>query len=119
MTRGWVSGLAFLAAGVATGGQGILSAEHDGASNAIELGLVAEMQGPGPDDARPAKTIAQQFAAIPGREKGSLLISASLTPWPLASSVSMHVLEAPSPLERSISVTSLFPSPPKLRNRTP
>jgi len=80
MTRGWVSGLAFLAAGVATGGQGILSAEHDGASNAVDLGLVAEMQGPGPDDARPAKTIAQQFAAIPGREKGSLLNSASLTP---------------------------------------
>ena len=83
MTRGWVSGLAFLAAGVATSGQGILSAEHDGASNAIEHGLVTEMQGPGPDDARPAKTIAQQFAAIPGRGKGSLLNSASLTPWPL------------------------------------
>ena len=71
MTRGWVSGLAFLAAGVATGGQGILSAEHDGASNAVDLGAgCREMQGPGPDDARPAKTIAQQFAAIPGRGKG-------------------------------------------------
>ena len=57
------------------------------------------------------QTIAQQFAAIPGRGKGSLLNRASLTPWPLASSVSLHVLEAHSPLERSISVMSLFHSP--------
>src|SRR5271165_5997976 len=45
----------------------------------------------------------------PGRGKGSLLNSASLTPKPLASSVYVHVLEAPSPLKRSISVMSLFP----------
>ena len=46
----------------------------------------------------------------PRSGKGSLLNSASLTPRPLASSVYVHVLEAPSPLKRSISVTSLFPS---------
>ena len=45
------------------------------------------------------------------REKGSSLNSASLTPRPLASSIYMHVPEAPSPFKRSISVTSLFPSP--------
>ena len=36
--------------------------------------------------------------------------SASLTPKPLASSVYVHVLEAPSPLKRLMSVTSRFPS---------
>gem|GEM_PF-4837133 len=36
--------------------------------------------------------------------------SASLTPKPLASSVYVHVLEAPSPLKRSILVMSPFPS---------
>ena len=46
-----------------------------------------------------------------GREEGPSLNSASLTPEPLASSVYVHALEAPSPLKRSISVTSLFPSP--------
>src|SRR5271166_1925344 len=46
-----------------------------------------------------------------GREKGSSLNSAFLTPKLLASSVYMHVLEAPSPLKWSISVTSLIPSP--------
>src|SRR5208337_1451270 len=46
----------------------------------------------------------------PGRGKGSLLNSDSLTPKPLASSVYVHVLEAHSPLKRSISVMSLFPS---------
>jgi hypothetical protein len=46
----------------------------------------------------------------PGRGKGSLLNSASLTPKPLASSVYVHVLEAPSPLKRSISVMSPIPS---------
>ena len=34
-----------------------------------------------------------------GSGKGSLLNSASLTPKPLASSVYVHVLEAPSPLK--------------------
>ncbi len=43
-------------------------------------------------------------------EKGSLLNSASLTHKPLALSVYLHVLEAPSPLKRSISVMSPFPS---------
>src|SRR5271165_1621041 len=45
-----------------------------------------------------------------GRGKGSSPNSASLTPKPLASSAYVHVLEAPSPLKRSILVTSLFPS---------
>ncbi len=45
------------------------------------------------------------------REKGSSLNSASLTPKPLASSVYVHVPEAPSPFKRSMSVTSLLPSP--------
>ena len=44
------------------------------------------------------------------RGKGSSLNSASLTTKPLASSVYVHVPEAPSPHERPISVTSLFPS---------
>jgi len=64
MTRGWLNGLVFLAAGVATSGQGVLAAEHDGARNAVEIGLNAKMPGPRPDDPKPAKTIAQQFAAI-------------------------------------------------------
>ena len=45
------------------------------------------------------------------REKGPSLNSASLTPKPLASSVYVHVLQAPSPLKRSILVMSPFPSP--------
>ncbi len=49
---------------------------------------------------------------IPRRENGSSLISAFLTPKPPASSVYVHVLEAPSPLKRSILVTSPFPSRP-------
>jgi hypothetical protein len=46
------------------------------------------------------------------REKGSSLNCASLTTKPLASSVNVHVLEAPSPLKQSISVSVmyLFPS---------
>src|SRR5208337_1434212 len=55
---------------------------------------------------------------LSGREKGSSLNSAFLTPKPLASSVYVHILEAPSPLRRSISVMSpslpvmsLFPTP--------
>jgi len=64
MTRGWFNGLVFLAAGVATGGQGVLATEHDGASRAAKLGLLAKMPGPRPDDPKPAKTMAQQFAAI-------------------------------------------------------
>jgi len=43
------------------------------------------------------------------REKGSSLNRASLTPKPLASSAYLHVLEAPTPLKRLISVMSLFP----------
>jgi len=45
-----------------------------------------------------------------GRGKGTSLNSTCLTPNPLASSVYMHVPEAPSPHELSISVMSLFPS---------
>jgi|SRR5271166_3182613 len=45
-----------------------------------------------------------------GGEKESSLNSASLTPKPLASSVYVHVLEAPSPLKRLILVMSFFPS---------
>jgi hypothetical protein len=52
------------------------------------------------------------------REKGSSLNSAFLTPKPLASSVYVHVLEAPSPLKRSILVTSPFPSPVLRISRT-
>lgn len=64
MTRGWITGLVFLAAGVAMGGQGILAAERDGAPNAARVRLLAKMPGPRPDDPKPAKTMAQQFAAI-------------------------------------------------------
>ena len=46
-----------------------------------------------------------------GGKQGSSLNRASLTPKPLASSVYVHVLEAPPPLKRSMSVTSPFPSP--------
>ena len=46
-----------------------------------------------------------------GGKQGSSLNLASLTPKPLASSVYVHVLEAPPPLKRSISVTFPFPSP--------
>src|SRR5271157_2039007 len=45
-----------------------------------------------------------------GREKGSLLNSAFFPLKPPASSVYVHVLEAHSPLIRSISVMSPFPS---------
>ena len=45
-----------------------------------------------------------------GRGKRTSLNSTCLTPKPLASSVYVHVPEAPSPHERSISVTFLFPS---------
>src|SRR5271157_447520 len=47
-------------------------------------------------------------------EKGTSLNSTSLTPKPkpLASSVYVHVPEAPSPHKRSIAVTSLFPFRP-------
>jgi len=44
------------------------------------------------------------------REKGSSLNSAFLTPKPPASSVHVRVFEAPSPLKRSMSVMSPFPS---------
>jgi len=44
------------------------------------------------------------------REKGTLLNSASLAPKPVASSVYVRVPDAPSPLTRSISVFSFFPS---------
>src|SRR5271157_1661460 len=44
-----------------------------------------------------------------GRGKGTSLNSTSLTPKSLASSVYVHVHEAPSPKLRSISVMSLFP----------
>jgi thiol-disulfide isomerase/thioredoxin len=64
MTRGWLNGLVFLAAGVAMGGQGILAAERDGAPNAARVRLLAKMPGPRPDDPKPAKTMAQQFASI-------------------------------------------------------
>jgi hypothetical protein len=50
------------------------------------------------------------------REKGSSLNSASLTPKPLASSVYVHI-PGSFPLKRSISVTSLFPSPLRGENR--
>jgi hypothetical protein len=52
MTRGWFNGLVLIVAGVATGGWGIQAAER------------GEMQGPGPDDAKPANTIGQRFKAI-------------------------------------------------------
>src|SRR5208282_767761 len=45
------------------------------------------------------------------RGKGTSLNSTCLTPKPLASSVYVHVPEAPSSRVRSISVTSLLPSP--------
>src|SRR5271157_4375187 len=46
-----------------------------------------------------------------GRGKGSPLNSDSLAPKPLASSLYLPISEAPCPHKRSISVTSLFPSP--------
>jgi len=46
----------------------------------------------------------------PMREKGSSLNAASLTTKPLASGVYVHVPETHSPIKRSISVASLFPS---------
>jgi hypothetical protein len=50
-------------------------------------------------------------AWLPEKGKGSSLNIASLATRPLASSIYVHVAEAPSPLKRSISVTCLFPSP--------
>ncbi len=64
MTRGWLNGLVFLAAGVATGGQGIPAVEPDGTSNAARVGLLAKIPGPRPDDPKPARAMAHQFAAI-------------------------------------------------------
>ena len=49
------------------------------------------------------------FEPPTGEGKGTSLNSASLTPKPLASSVYVHVPEAPSPLKRSMLVMSLFP----------
>ncbi len=49
-----------------------------------------------------------QLRRRPGREKGTSLNSTCLTPKPLAPSVYVHVPEAPSPHERSISAISLF-----------
>src|SRR5271166_5340109 len=51
------------------------------------------------------------------RGKGTSLNSDSLAPKPLASSFYVRVPEAPSPHERSISVTSLLPSLGRLPNR--
>jgi hypothetical protein len=50
-----------------------------------------------------------------GRGRGTSLNSTCLTPKPLASSVYVHVPEAPSPRKLAISVMSLFPSPDRLR----
>src|SRR5271157_3082925 len=47
----------------------------------------------------------------PRRGKGTSLNSTSLTPKPFASSVYVHIPEAPSSPKRSISVMSLFPFP--------
>jgi hypothetical protein len=58
----------------------------------------------------PERTSPVAPAIVPLREKGSSLNSAFLTPKPLASSVYVHVPEAPSPLKRSISVMSFFSS---------
>ena len=55
---------------------------------------------------------ARHLFSSSGREKGTSLNSTCLTPKPLAPSVYVHVPEAPSPHERSISVTSLFPPRP-------
>jgi hypothetical protein len=55
-------------------------------------------------------TVEQAHSLRAGREKGSSLNSAFLTSKPPASSVYVHVLEAPSPLKRSISVRCPFPS---------
>ena len=54
--------------------------------------------------------ISQMGRSFRKREKGSSLNRAFLTPKPLTPSVYVHILEAPSPLRRSISVTSRFPS---------
>ena len=57
--------------------------------------------------------VAGELLIITGtwREKGTSLNSTCLTPKPLASSVYVHVPEAPSPHERSISVMSIFSLP--------
>jgi len=63
------------------------------------------------------KLIADRLPGDPEKAKGTSLNSASLTPKPLASSVYVHVPEAPSSVKRLISVMSLFPSlffPPRL-----
>ena len=64
MIRVWFHGLALLAAGVATGGQGISAAESDGAPKASGIGMLAKIPGPRADEPVPAQTVAQQFAAI-------------------------------------------------------
>jgi hypothetical protein len=58
-----------------------------------------------------ALTVVSALGGKSRREKGSSLNSACLTPKPPASSVYVHVLEAHSPLKRSILVTSPFPYP--------
>ena len=64
-----------------------------------------EMRGP------PASFAASSSSrSIQRRGKGTSLNSTCLTPKPLASSIYVHVPEAPSSHERSMSVTSLFPS---------
>ena len=53
-----------------------------------------------------------------GRGKGTPLNSTCLTPKPLASSIYVHVPEAPSPRKQAISVISLFPSLVSVRHRS-
>jgi len=65
---------------------------------------------PSPHD-RPERELFEFFWGGKGEGKGASLNSAFLTPKPPASSLYMHVLEAPPPLKRSISVMSPCPSP--------
>ena len=53
-----------------------------------------------------------------GRGKGTSLNSTCLTPKRLASSVYVHVPEAPCPSKRAMSVTCLFPSLVSVRHRS-
>jgi len=55
------------------------------------------------------------YSPKPGRGRETSLNSTCLTPKPLASSVYVHVPEAPSSRKLAISVMSLFPSPDRLR----
>ena len=64
MSRGSWYGLILLTARMATGGLGIRAAEPDVAPSAASVGLAAKLPGPILDDAKPANTIARQFAAI-------------------------------------------------------